>query len=258
MTAPLDEEPSLRSMQLMTIETNDSSDDDDYEDNDVGTPDYINDFQYQTEQYEQEEPIFSAISTTDTRSHTETSALRVVIIPGLHSTSHILFRCQPTLNNYSLCQNLLMNAISQPDSWAQQLHFSDHSYHWYHNDVLQLNANGFPIRLFHIPLPVNQTDLTADTLLHLCDNICTMLTISARNQETITYDEQNLFWLQGNVVWADVIGTNKALSIIRSLRCSSGHGFYERNEYLLLPFFHSHNGQLSPTKRDQPQSPSEH
>ena len=55
MTAPLDEEPSLRSMQLMTIETNDSSDDDDYEDNDVGTPDYINDFQYQTEQYEQEE-----------------------------------------------------------------------------------------------------------------------------------------------------------------------------------------------------------
>jgi hypothetical protein len=169
-----------------------------------------------------------------------TSALRVVIIPGIDSHCDLVFRCEPTglgNQNSSWCEKLLADAIREPKSWAKKLNFSVQTYNWYDQNIIQLNRNGYPIRLFHIPVSLPRTEITDNLLLELCKHICTMLTSTPRNTESISCQDGVHSWHQGDIVWADVIGKEKALSMVRFLKGNAYQGFYEAHEQFLLTYF---------------------
>ena len=227
-------EPNDHSVSYMNFGTTDSSED--YEDNDED----------ENQVYEEEEDLAyesAAESSDDELGPDITSAMRLVVIAGVNSTCHLLFRFEPTTQNSTWYEKLLLDAIGQQNSWAHKVNFSHQTYHWYDREVLQVNPNGYPIRLFHIPVRLPR--VKCGTVLKLCKYICTMLTISSQNTGIITCHKRNLLWMEGNVVWADVIGTTQSLSIIRSLKGTPFQGFYEQNEEFLLTYFREDNQVLT-------------
>jgi hypothetical protein len=178
------------------------------------------------------------------QGNTNTSALRVVILNGCNDHCDILLRSEATGQgnvNSSWCEKLISDAIKEPNSWASKLNISPQTFNWYDRDILQVNRNGYPIRLFHIPVSAASTDLSRDSLTELMNHICRMVTNTPRNTEVLSFDESSASWIEGNVVWSDVVGTTKALSMLRYAKGPPREGFFEENEDFILTFFKRSN-----------------
>lgn len=175
------------------------------------------------------------------------SALRIVIIDGVAGHCDILLRCEATGQNNvnsSWCEKLFADSIKQSDSWASRLNVSGQAFNWYDNDTMKVNRNGYPIRLFHIPVSSSASNLSSENVTNLCNHICRMLSNYPRNTEKITYDERTAKWINGKAVWADVVGTTKAASIIRISKGNPYQGFFEENEEYILTYFRRNNKEI--------------
>ena len=195
-----------------------------------------------TELYHKNGPYDVEEEDEDVLSHTPTY-LRVVLIPSEGMNCHLVFRFDSNDQHPGWYEFLLHSAIQETNSWAHKLNFSHNHYYWMHKDVLQRNAIGCPITLFHMTISTSLPDVTSDTLSDLCKYICNMVTYS--NYGDITFDIGSLSWLEGDVVWADVIGTTEAVSVIHSMKGTPYQGFYEQNEDFLLTFFRKENTILT-------------
>jgi Transcription initiation factor IIF, alpha subunit (TFIIF-alpha) len=161
------------------------------------------------------------------------SRLRLVIINGTENVKYIVFRCEPSgegSNTTSWCEKVISDAIKTSEPWTKRFNVSEQIFNWYENNVLKLNNNGYPIRLFHIP--------TDDELLQLAKHICHLVTITPRNTERLFVNENDLYWIRNPVVWSDVIGVSKSLAMIRLYRGGIYDGFYKTNEDFILTYFH--------------------
>lgn len=165
------------------------------------------------------------------------SKLRMVVINGLNGHKDIVFRCEPTFegsNVSSWCEKVLADAIRTKGSWTSSFNISTYTFNWYENNKLQLNANGYPIRLFHMAV-VGETG--QDEFLDMWSYVCELITNTPRNTERMFLDRNDLYWLEGPTVWSDVIGVSKALTMIRHHRGSTYQGFYEANRDFVLTYF---------------------
>jgi hypothetical protein len=181
------------------------------------------------------------------QGHTNTSTLRVVIVNGCNGHCDILLRSEATGQsniNSSWCEKLISDAIKEPKSWASKLNISPQPFNWYDRDILQVNRNGYPIRLFHIPVSAASTDLSSESVTELMNHICRMVTNTPRNTEVLSFDEAAPSWIEGNVVWSDVVGTAKALSMLRYAKGPPREGFFEENEEFILTYFKRNNDQV--------------
>jgi hypothetical protein len=170
-----------------------------------------------------------------------TSEIRIAIVGGVNGHSDILFRCEPTgygNRNYSWCEKLMYDAVRATDSWTSRMNISKNVFYWYHNNVEQVNRGGYGIRMFHIPVIGNTNN---DALVEVFSHICDLISTSERNSERITVNPSHMFWLQGQVVWSDVVGNTKAMLMLKKKLGSPYPGFYEANEDEILTYFKEDN-----------------
>jgi hypothetical protein len=170
-----------------------------------------------------------------------TSEIRIAIVGGVNGQSDILFRCEPTgfgNRNNSWCEKVMYDAVKAPESWVSNFNISKNVFYWYNNNVEQLNRSNYGIRLFHIPLVGN---INHNALVELFGHICEIITTSERNSERITVNPGQLYWLNGPVVWSDVVGNAKAMSMLKKRLGNPYPGFYEANEEEILTFFKKEN-----------------
>ena len=188
-------------------------------------------------------PAAHAESRVNSQSNTNTASLRVVVVNGLDGHSDVLLRCEATgTGNVNSCwsEKVFLDAIKEPNSWAKQLNVSMQTFNWYDREVMQVNRNNYPIRLFHIPVAARVV-AHSRSVLGLCKYICRMISATPRNTETITAEEGSLTWIEGPVVWSEVVGTTKALSMLRYAKGAVFQGFYEANEEYVLSLFKTNN-----------------
>jgi hypothetical protein len=165
------------------------------------------------------------------------SKIRAVVVRGLDDQNDILFRCEPTLVGPSLsswCEKLVAEAAKTPGSWTTEFNINPQSFNWYANDIVQMNSNGYPVRLFHIPV---LGQVTEAKLMRMFSAICTKVNSLKGNNEQLLVNRNELFWLDSPVVWSDVIGTSKAVTMIRFHKGTTYQGFYEANEDFILTYF---------------------
>jgi hypothetical protein len=173
------------------------------------------------------------------RNGRNSSILRVVILDGIEGRSDIILRCEPTnegTNISSWSEKILADVIKEPESWATDLNISNQCFNWYVKNTLQLNGNGFPIRLFHIPV-IGKT--SEEELFALCNHICELVNNTPKNRERLYVNRQKLFWMRGPVVWSDLIGIAEAVEEIRFHKGTIYDGFYEQHEEFILTYFKS-------------------
>jgi hypothetical protein len=182
-------------------------------------------------------PTGSGGSRPARRNGRNSSILRVVIIDGIEGRSDIILRCEPTnegTNVSSWSEKILADVIKEPESWATDLNISNQCYNWYVKNTLQLNANGFPIRLFHIPVLGKSSD---EELIALCNHICELVNNTPKNRERLYVNRDKLFWIRGPVVWSDLIGITEAIEEIRFHKGNIFDGFFEEHEDFILTYF---------------------
>jgi hypothetical protein len=121
---------------------------------------------------------------------------------------------------------LISDAIKEPKSWASKLDISPQTCNWYDRDILQVNRNGYPIRIFHILVSAASMDLNRESITELMNHICRMVTNTPRNTEVLSFDEGAPSWIEGNIVWSDVVGTTKALNMLRYAIGPPREGFF--------------------------------
>jgi hypothetical protein len=165
------------------------------------------------------------------------SELRIAIIEGVEGKHDIVLRCEPTgyMNrNYSWSEKILSDAVKDPNSWTSSFNLNQKIFTWYHNNVEQVNRSGYGVRMFHIPVCGK---INNNKLLEMCTHICELITNSEKNTERITVNVDQLFWLRGKVVWSDVVGHNRAMSLLKKQKGIPHPGYYEAHEEFILTYF---------------------
>ena len=164
------------------------------------------------------------------------SILRLVIIHGVNNSFDIVFRCESTLAGQpSRCEKCIFDAIKISATWVTGLNINHKIFNWYDMDRLQTNSYGYPICLFHIYVryPFHEHNLLA----HL-RTLCATVSCKA-NSEKLIFNLDDLFWIDGQAVWSQVIGLYNALNIIRFHTANAAPGFFERQQEFLLTYFKS-------------------
>jgi hypothetical protein len=163
-----------------------------------------------------------------------TSKLRAVIINGVGGELDLLIRCEPVNEEEcSWCEKVIVDALKQSTPWTRRFNIIG-VFNWYHNDILQINSKGYPVRLFHIRLcGTNNGQELLQMLAHLCATICSY----SNNREQLIIDNDELFWINGPVVWSDVIGVRHAFYMLTLYKGNIYPGFFEEHEAFVLTYF---------------------
>ena len=173
------------------------------------------------------------------------SELRVVVIKGLKGTSDVLFRCEPSVegrNTCSFCERVIYDALKSDVSWTKCFNINRRTFLWYLNNSLQSNTKGWPIRLFHIPL---DREVDHIQLLQMLHHLCNVVTSCKGNKERLIVNEEDLYWMDDNVVWSDVIGFSTAISMIRLQKGNIyAHNYEEHEDFILTYFRRDQVGEL--------------
>jgi hypothetical protein len=165
------------------------------------------------------------------------SKIRLVVINGLNGQRDILLRCEPTLigpSTSSWCEKVIADALKIPDSWTKQFNINPFPFNWHVNNTIQNNGNGYPIRLFHIPV---LGEIDNNKLMEMLKYLCEVVSSSKGNKEQLIVQRKGLYWLDESIVWSDVIGTAKAVSMIRFHKGNTYPGFFEEHEDFVLTYF---------------------
>jgi hypothetical protein len=70
-------------------------------------------------------------------------------------------------------------------------------------------------------------------LTHLCAIVCSC----SNNREQLIIDNDELFWINGPVVWSDVIGVRHAIYMLTLYKGNIYPGFFEEHEAFVLTYF---------------------
>ena len=174
------------------------------------------------------------------RAPDKNSTLKLCIIKG-PARNGLVYRLQPnhpspTWNCWP--EKVLFDAIRDRKGWVVSLCFHDRVFSWYDHDVPQQNDKGFFVRLF--PIFTVGTVPSKQQLLNLGRTICDQLNRSPGNNTTTTVDEESYFWLGGDAVWSDILGSAEALTaLFRETNTTFAFpGFYEANAALIHSYFH--------------------
>ena len=129
----------------------------------------------------------------------------------------------------------MADAVKLPESWAVDLGINSTMLRWCHKDQEMKNGKGCNTRLFSIPVSEAPSGAQIKQLLtFISDNVNSM----QHNNTTCTLDGENIFWIEGEVAWSDIIGRRAAFS-----RLTSRTGrvmddtYYERYKDLIHCYF---------------------
>jgi hypothetical protein len=171
------------------------------------------------------------------QNRSNSSILRVAVVQGVDGRSDIILRCEPTEEGTNTCswsEKVFADSIRNRAPWTTQLNISEQTFNSYVNNTMELNANGFPIRLFHIPVMGRSSE---EELIALCTHISELVSTTPRNNERLYVDRRRLYWKEANAVWSDIIGNSKALQMIRFHKGNTYSGFFEEHEQFILTYF---------------------
>jgi hypothetical protein len=163
--------------------------------------------------------------------------LRAVIINGTDNDATVVLRCELSPPSFSTnwTEKLFYDAIRRNETWTTMLNISPNTMHWFDGEILQVNNKGFAICLFTIYM---STFPPARLILDVAQHICEQLNNIEGNNMMITVDPSTFFWKRGEVVWADVIGSQKAYDTIILMKGQPYPGFFQQNESFIYTYFH--------------------
>lgn len=141
--------------------------------------------------------------------------LRAVIVSGPHF-SFIFFRVEPIDSTLKTVwpEKVWFDDLRKGAAWVRNCGIDEKTLEWFHEDEAQLNAKGYPIRLFVVKL---QATPAKGDVIRLGRFICENINAAPGNQTTISVsdDEHQFFWIdRSDVTMEEVLGTNKALSML--------------------------------------------
>ena len=177
----------------------------------------------------------------DTHFHT----LRAVDVGDGKLVHHIIFRCVPMRGCKNVWQEKLFNdAVKNEEAWAKDLSIT-RTVPWFSCDVPQLNAKQFPIRLFVLDCAQKFVD---EEVRNIGNYICEVLnfknsTTFLPNQKEINIkvpEGPHYYWVDGRVVWSDIIGIDACLKQILPDVLPVPETFFVNNQKWLETFFHHH------------------
>jgi hypothetical protein len=184
------------------------------------------------------ESVTLSVPQTDLRQRrVNSSKIRIVVIYGFNGEKNILLRCEPTLigpSTSSWSEKVIFDALKIAATWTKDFNINPHPFNWYANNIVQNNSNGYPIRLFHIPF---RGDIDVYNLLAMLKYLCEVVMSCKGNKEKLIVNRHDLFWLEGPVVWSDVIGISKSISMIKLYKGNTYPGFFEDNDEFVLTYF---------------------
>ena len=128
----------------------------------------------------------------------------------------IVFRFEPkdaANRSGTWSEKKMADAVRLSETWAVDLGVSPTMYHWHHRGQEMQNGRGFNTRLFAISVSDAPSLQQLKSLLAF---ICQSVNSMDGNNTTCSVDGDNIFWLDGEVSWSEIIGRKAAFNRLTS------------------------------------------